>query len=148
MKNNPEVLAALQHLAEEGATESKGGRWSLGRLCDHLAKTMRGSLPGGDLGSPVISMWLRPLVKRAVLWTGWMPTGAPAPSSLVPEHEVSAQEGVDRLAEAVEAFDALPEGERNRMTPSPAMGPMSYDDWRKLHLIHARHHLRRFTGEK
>ncbi len=143
-----ELRDVVRGLAEQGHTESVKGTWTLGQLCDHLAKTMNGSLPSGDLGPPAFSRLKQRLVRAAVFWTGRMPAGVPAPGPFQPEDGVSTEEGIAQITEAVQRFVNLPESERGAMTDSPPFGPMTYADWQRVHLIHARHHLSRFTGRR
>lgn len=148
MRSLKELPGIARDLAEQGHSDCIPGRWTLAQLCDHLAKTMNGSLPSGDLGPPAFPRWVQKLVRVAVFWTGRMPAGVRAPPPFQPEDDLTTQEAIERVAEAVHRFETLPESERGDMTDSPAFGPMSYDDWARLHLIHARHHLRRFTGRR
>jgi hypothetical protein len=112
-----------------------------------MAKAIEGSLPHADLGPPVAPRWLGRLVKALLLRTGYMPPGTPAPRPFRPDEETSTPQALSRLALAVERFESLSKDERSCMSGHPFFGAMTYEEWHRTHLIHARHHIARFAGK-
>ncbi len=146
MRHFRQTIDVVRRLAEEGQSQSMKGQWTLGQLCDHLAKSVEGSCPNGGMGPPAVPAPLRPILKYVILWTGRMPSGVDVPPTLAPGDDASVDEAIERLAVATAAFEAIPESQRSSMPPHPVFGRMSYADWQRLHRIHCRHHLKRFTG--
>jgi hypothetical protein len=116
---------------------SPRGNWNLTQVCDHLTRTMRVGLDGHE---PRLPWALRKLVwplARYTLWRGRMVSGAPAPAFVVPAVTEDDFSTVDvffaTLAEARDRRDPIP--------PYVLCDGLTLDDWRRLMVIHAQHHL-------
>lgn len=114
------------------------GKWSLGQMCNHLSETLRGSLEGFDAKVPwILRALLGGKIKRSILSTGRMREGIKLPDRFLPKAGLDAR----AEAEALRAAIAHYKSHVGPMAPHPMFGAMTYDEWTKLHLIHAAHHL-------
>ena len=130
-----EVVADVEVLRAHGYEQV--GNWSLGQVCEHLAKGVHMSIDGVDFKVP----WPMRLAGR--LMRGWMlrrgfPAGLPlkgAASALRPA-DVSDEEGVDALHRAIARLKT-----QSGSQPSPVLGRMSPAQWDEFHRRHAELHL-------
>ena len=130
-----DILADAQRLHELGYR--RVGNWSLGQACTHLTIMMHGGIDGVNLSVPVPMRWFGRLFKRHYLRRGF-PAGLPLKGKfavLVP-NPVQDDEGLRQLDRAIQRLHRTPPTQ-----PSPVIGPMSPDDWRKFHCRHAELHL-------
>lgn len=151
MKTLEEIETAARELAANGPASSQSGQWSLATTCDHLAKTMDHCWSGASLGPRRVPRLLQPVIRNLFLLTGYLPPGQPIPNTMEPGEgldTVDTADAVERLALAVRNFRDLPPERRARMAGHPALGTMTYESWRKLHLIHAAFHFRIYSGKK
>lgn len=116
----------------------RGGQWTLGQICEHLAYFIEGSVQGFSLRIP---WFVRAIARRfflpSMLKHGKMRPGLATPQRPLPEPAADESPAVERLRRAVEQF----ESHVGPYAPSPIFGRLTPDDWRRLHLIHAAHHL-------
>lgn len=130
--------------------------WSAQALIEHLVLTCRsaGRVLGKRLerGSPTAShssvvQWSLQLF---ILSFGHMPRGTPAPAfarpGLLHWPALSGEELLDRLAQEIDRMDALIDSCRQRfglqrVATHFLFGPLRPDQWRRLQVIHLRHHL-------
>lgn len=131
------VAADIHHLHAAGYMQV--GSWDLSRICDHLTRYMRMSLEGFPFAFPwVLRRLVGPaILKPLVLWKHWVPAGAKAPPPLVPEQSPQESAAVEAAVEMLRRVRNHP----GRFAPSPLFGEMSNSQWRRVHLIHASHHL-------
>ena len=131
-----DVIADIENLAA-GEYERTGG-WTLGQICRHLSYYFRGSLEGFSGMLPWIvrvtvgRMALGGMLREPIRKAG----GATAPRSVFPA------DSVDRPAvdEAIALLRRL-SVEENELHPSALFGQLTSEQWRKVHLNHASHHL-------
>lgn len=129
------VPTEARRLMEHGY--DRAGAWSLGQVCEHLARAIESSMDGFDFAVP---WWMRlgaPVGRWMVLRLRWMPAGAPAPRKWVPTDPVDDHVGVERLTRAIERFIAWDKP----LHASPLLGHLTRDQWDLLHRLHAAHHL-------
>jgi hypothetical protein len=135
-RNTDDVVSDVRALAQSGYLRT--GNWSLGQICDHLAIFLRGSIDGfGEMFPWIVRATLGKFVQWQIFRTGAMRTGVKVPKRFLPCD-------VTPDAAAVEKFIALVERYKNKaepMQPSPFFGPLTKDEWTRLHLIHCAHHL-------
>ncbi len=114
------------------------GRWSLGQVCNHLAMTLRYSAEGFPSRAPwPVRMLVGPILKRRILRRGKFPDGLKIPGADAPGPGLD-----DRAeAEALRATVRLLAAHAGPLAPHPVFGRIGDDDWRRLHCIHAAHHL-------
>ncbi|PWT81713.1 MAG: hypothetical protein C5B58_09465 [Acidobacteria bacterium] len=82
-------------------------------------------------------MFVAPLFLRIVLKSGRMRPGIKVPGQLLPK-------GLEDDAQAIQSFRSLVkrfESHTGEFRPHPFFGSISPENTRRLHLIHANHHL-------
>lgn len=131
------IVDDITQLRDQGY--SQGGNWNLSQVCEHLAKTMHGGLHGGIQPGPwILRATIYRLLFGIVLLTGKMPSGAKAPPEITPgdrtdDDSAKIEECLAILIEARDRQEPIP--------PSPFVTGMHLKKWKRLMLIHARHHL-------
>lgn len=141
MKRRKVRIESVAEILDEGRRVLDGGyervgRWSLGQVCEHLARMIEASMDGFSVGVP---WWFRlgaPVARRMVLGWGVMPAGAPAPKAWVASEPVNDSAGLDRLRGAVARYVAWDQP----LHASPALGRLTRAQWDRLHCVHAGHH--------
>jgi hypothetical protein len=114
------------------------GNWSLGQVCKHLAETMRMSVDGYDFRVPwIFRATAGPVVKRSIFKNRRMMTGIRTAETLVPKADLDDRAETEALRATIAYYRDHPE----RRVPHPFFGPMTGDEWDRLHLIHSAHHL-------
>jgi hypothetical protein len=116
----------------------RAGTWSLAQVCDHLTTFMRMSLDGFP---PITVPWFvrsgRATAKWMILRFRWIPSGFKAPAELLP-----ADAGEDAAAtEALARTLTQVRDHAGAWRPSPLLGPLTPEEWRMVHTVHAQHHL-------
>jgi len=113
------------------------GRWSLARICRHLADTFDGSIDGFDLSVHRFKRrWLHRWLWRYTLRFG-IPTNYTVNARLTPPDDAALGESVTRLERAIErycAYDGV-------LQPHPLFNQLSREEWERMHCLHAAHHL-------
>ncbi len=133
-----ELLADAEKLVSTPGTRTLGN-WSLAQLLAHLASAIQMSL--GDVPPPTVPWPIRIigfLVKGRLLRKGPSP-GFKLPAEVEPKvypSVASAEEGREMLRTAV----ARTKTER-MSARHPILGPLTHEEWGKLHLRHAELHL-------
>ena len=113
------------------------GNWSLGQICEHLAKVMSMTLDGTDFKAPWYIRLVAPLMKNRFLSRPMQP-GFRLPktaAALLPD-DSDHGEGIAALEKACARIQTEPQ-----CHPSPVFGPLSREEWDRLHLKHAEMHL-------
>jgi hypothetical protein len=131
-----DVLADAERMAS--GNPATLGNWSAGQIFAHLARSFNNSIDGAEYKAPWYFRLLGRILKKQLL-NGPMSPGFKLPAwaagSLEPA-PTSTEEGLNALRNAV----ARQERESTRV-PDPVFGPMSPEEWRKLHLKHAALHM-------
>jgi len=148
MQTLQELVTLTRRLSGAGTLTSHSGTWTLAQLCEHLAKTIEQSCPGGDMGPAAIPRWIQPIVRRVFFLVPYVPPGRPAPPSILPGESPATDEAIERFARAVHDFEKVSLPLRGRMVSEPMLGVLSHEQWRKVHLIHGKHHFKIFTGKR
>ncbi len=129
-----EMLADVRMLA--ATPHRQLGNWSLGEVCQHLAKTIDGSLDGSQARAPWMLRMVGPFIKKRFLSRPMSPGfTAPPAFGLLPDPTADA-DGVAALEKAVERFRQT--GERH---PHLIFGAMTREEWDQLHMRHSAMHL-------
>jgi len=113
------------------------GNWSLGQICDHLARSFLGSMEGFDLSRHRLKRFF---IKKRMLefaLNKGIPIGWTVDSNLTPLPAVALDEAVDALDRAVRRY----ENHRGRLHPHPLFGNMPRETWDRIHCVHCAHHL-------
>jgi len=120
------------------------GNWTLPRALGHLGQGMLGSVDG----TPFFVPWWMRLVGRIYLrrrlLKGPFPAGFKLPrraeAKLVPQEELSYEEGMQRLQTGIQRL-----GETSERVAHPVIGKLSVAQWNEFHLRHAELHLSFFV---
>jgi len=139
--------------AEQLSWHPLPGKWCAAEVLEHLYLSYTGTINGFkkvlEAGKPLatpatLEHRLRTLV---VVSIGYMPTGVKAPKVAeprgVPPEKVRAE--MESKIAAMDEIIALCEkkmGRKVKLLDHPILGPLNVEQWRKLHLVHARHHAR------
>jgi hypothetical protein len=114
------------------------GNWSSGQVLQHLAATMDNSIDGFPNFVPApVKLLLRLFMKRRFL-TKPMPPGFKLPSKaekMLPD-ETSWDTALANFRRAMERVKT-----ETHRCPHPAFGPMTADEWEKIHCRHSELHL-------
>ncbi len=132
-----DILADVEHL--NGSKFKALGNWSGGQILKHLATVMNSSIDGMP---PMRLAWYMRLMAR--LMKGWLLSGKMPPgfklkdeaaTSFIPQ-ETNWDEGLRLIRGAVRRQQT-----ESKREPSPFLGPMTREDWNRLHCRHAELHL-------
>ena len=143
--------SAVEGMSNEQWSWHPPGKWCAAQVLEHLYLTYTGTIRGFErvmtsgkpLGSrPSMSDRVKTLV---VVGCGHMPAGVKAPAVAVPKglpmEKVCAEFGA-KIGE-MDAIIAQCEarfGPRVHVLDHPILGPLTAPQWRKLHVVHGRHH--------
>jgi hypothetical protein len=136
-----EELARIEAAHRAGKLRQTGN-WTAGENLDHVAIAWEFSLDGfpPEAKVPFVMRFLARLMKGRMTSGKTLPAGFKIPKGgeyMLPRTGCSFADGLARLRGVV---DRLDRGERMTIA-SPAFGPMTHDEWMRLHLAHAQLHL-------
>jgi hypothetical protein len=145
--------------SEAAWDDAPAGKWSSGQILEHLrlgfTGTTRGLMNVMDSGRPLGSVpTLSDRLKAFVVTRlGFMPSGRSAPPHALPKEGLEANV-LRRLYDALVALDAtLTDVERRfgsnvKLLDHPVLGPLNANQWRRLHRVHALHHLKQIAERR
>lgn len=140
-------LASLEDLEREiervenayvAGTLSTCGNWSAGKILGHLASWIDYAYDGYPMRFPWFVRLMGRVLKDGFLRKSAMPPGVRipgAPDGTYGLDEMDVPEGAARLRAALERLRAETPGKH------PVLGPLTPEQWTKLHLSHAALHL-------
>jgi hypothetical protein len=150
------IAEATRSMDVAQLTRHPEGKWSAADILEHLDRTYTGTASHLqkclDAGAPTASRatLARRLAVGIVVKLGYMPPGRKAPQftlpkGLPPEEVLRSLPAhiadMDRvLAECQRRF-----GARRPLADHPLLGPLNVDEWRKLHWVHTRHHIKQMA---
>ncbi len=115
-------------------------------LIEHFIWTLRHVL-GRSTRVPDCSSWLlRRIIKPLVLHGYFtIPKNVCLPLQLT-RHGITMREAgdIETLAALLEEYLNLVQADDLAPTPHPFLGPLSIDEWDRIHVLHFEHHLRQF----
>ncbi len=135
------------------------GRWSVGEIVEHLARTYMGTAKGLELcladGRSRASSfsWSGRRRKFILLTLGYFPPGIESPAPVRPKDWGFAL-ALERAHGGLEAFDTAAGaaadrfGDRTPILDHPVLGAFSVRDWCRFHLVHTRHHLPQIAEQR
>jgi uncharacterized protein DUF1569 len=151
LKKNLE--SAVKGMSSEQLSWHLPGKWCAAEVLEHLYLTYAATIEGLEKvitnGKPLAtraSMAQR-LLTFKVVGLGHMPAGRKAPAIVEPRglpveyvrNEIGAKlVAMDRTIVQCETRF----GRHVKLRDHPILGPLSATQWRKLHLVHGRHHLK------
>ena len=128
------VLADVARLRAAGYR--RVGQWSLPQVCHHLSVIIAGNLTPPPNDDPPTAEQLATKEKFFATVLAGMPEGMPAPAAVTPP--ASADDAaIDGLAAALDRLATYP----HAAIVVGRCGPVPTDEVRRLHLVHAAHHL-------
>ena len=143
--------SAIDGMSSEQLSWHLPGKWCASEVLEHLYLTYTGTIKGFER---VLASG-KPLATRAsaahralafvVVGLGHMPAGRKAPAVARPKG-VLAEKVRNELGAKLAAMDAILAecearfGRHVKLLDHPILGPLSARQWRKLHLVHGRHH--------
>jgi len=145
------LASAIRSMTLDQLTRHPAGKWSTAEILEHLnlsyTGTIKGMQRGLDSGSPSASSdrgrmrWQRLILIRG----GYFPYGRKSPERVLPRgappQQVAAEilENVARMDAVIQECEAR-FGRRKPLADHPVLGPLTAAEWRKFHLVHAKHH--------
>jgi hypothetical protein len=140
-------------LSAEDWRRAADGKWCTAQILEHLmltyTSTTRGTLRTMESGEVLIRK--QTLRERTaaflVIGLGVFPSGRKATKQATPNNGLSP-DSLRRFNDALVAMDAtLNDAERRfggktKMLEHPVLGPLTVNEWRRFHRIHAKHHFR------
>jgi hypothetical protein len=130
-----EVLADIRQLESGGY--ARVGKWSLGQMCDHLAKSFDAMIDGYQYMKPWYFRVIARRILPGILRKKRVPSGAKIPKRFEPAAEISDEIGVWKFTEAIERVEKF----TGQMALHPYFGAITNEQWQELQLIHCAHHL-------
>ena len=114
------------------------GSWSLGQICDHLARSITYSLEGFPVRAPwLLRKTLGPLILRRILRSGRFIEGMKAPRPYQPRPVADARDEAEVLRAVIRRFTS----HDGPLAEHPLAGAVSRSVWERFHCIHCAHHL-------
>ena len=150
-----EVERVTNKMSQDSWGYAPPGKWSCAQILEHLrlsyTATTKGTLIAIETGKPSGG---RPTLrdKLATFYVaklGMLPSGRMAPGHTVPQN--GGIQSLRHFNDALVAMDAtLIDAEKRfgsvtRILDHPILGPLNAKDWRRVHLTHARHHLKEIS---
>jgi hypothetical protein len=116
------------------------GKWSLGQICNHLAKAVRASTRGASIApmAPwLVRKTLGAVVLNRILRAGRMREGIEVPEAVLPKPGLDDRKEIEAFREALAEFAA----HSGPLADHPFFGRMTREQWIRLHCVHSAHHL-------
>ncbi len=132
-----DIVAEAERLVAANATTT--GNWSVGRILEHLARTIDLSIDGTDLKAPwLLRLFLSKIMKKRVLHNKMSPGYQlpPKVAAVILSDEIDAQTALEHLQKSAERLK-----EETHREPSPFLGPMTVEEWNLLHCRHSELHM-------
>jgi hypothetical protein len=145
------LASAVEGLSSEQLSWHLPGKWCAAEVLEHLYLTYTGTITGLERvmrkGKPLASRASRAqrVLTFVVVGLGHMPAGRKAPTVAqprgLPAEQVRNEMGAKLLAmDAIIAQCEVRFGRGVKLLDHPILGPLTATQWRKLHLVHGRHH--------
>jgi hypothetical protein len=143
--------SAVEGMSSEQLSWHLPGKWSAAKVLEHLYLTYTGTIKGLERvmtsGKPLATRAsiVQRLLTFAVVGLGHMPAGRKAPAIVQPKG-LSAEQVRTEIGAKLVAMDAIIAqcearfGRQVKLLDHPILGPLTAPQWRKLHLVHGRHH--------
>jgi hypothetical protein len=112
------------------------GCWTLGAICDHLARTINLSLDSAPADAPSTREQVN--YRRLFFRASAFPEGQTPPLAVQePAHDADPVEAARSLRNAVNRLKT----HGGPFAAHPVIGPLTRDEWLLFHARHAAHHL-------
>ena len=138
---------------------SHGGKWSASLILEHLrltfTATTKGLLKTMQAGEPFCreATWRDRTGRFYVLSLGRIPTGLQSARNVTPMRGL-AGDNLRYFNDALVALNATLEdaerrfGKKIRLLEHPMLGPLTAEEWRRFHRVHAEHHFRQIVARR
>jgi Protein of unknown function (DUF1569) len=113
------------------------GNWTLGQICEHIAKAMDMAIDGAAFRPSLPVRLVGPFLKKRYLARG-LPPGFTLPKSgaaLLPD-PASTTDGLAKLEKSIARLQEI-----RQRTPHPVFGVMTLEEWDQIQLRHSEMHL-------
>jgi Protein of unknown function (DUF1569) len=148
-----ELKAAIGGATDEAMQKAPAGKWNSAQILEHLYLSYQGTNKGIakclDGGKPLATVaTLKHRVRTLVVTAlGYFPEGVKSPEVVVPRgmpHEEVRQTIFTEIQKMAVGLDECERrfGTRTKIMDHPILGPLTVNEWRKLHWFHGRHHAR------
>ena len=112
------------------------GRWSLGSICDHLARSVNLSLDPEQPNGPASRE--QAVYRRLFFRANAFPEGQTPPLAVqMPATDADMVVAAESLRDALARLQA----HQGAFASHPMLGPLTRDEWLLFHCRHAAHHL-------
>ena len=132
-----DILADADYLAC-GDPPRVTGNWTPGQIVAHVSAVIRCSFDGFPVPKASLAMRILGRLIKNMALNKPMRAGLKVPkefATMIPGADTPWDEAVDELRTQIGRLDT------QRMTiPSPVLGKLSHEDWKKLHCRHAEMH--------
>jgi hypothetical protein len=151
LKENLE--SAVEGMSSEQLSWHFPGKWCAAEVLEHLYLTYTGTITALERvmrkGKPLASRAsiAHRLLTFMVVGLGRMPSGRKAPAMVLPKG-LPAEKVRNEIGAMLETMDAIIAQCETRFGPwvrlldHPILGPLTATQWRNLHLVHGKHHLK------
>ncbi len=152
------ITAVVRDTLPEQLAFRPEGKWSASEILEHLYLSYTGTVKGFDAclraGKPLASLptWKQRAGAFLVTGVGYFPNGRKSPRQAQPRG-IDPQTVLAGIGPAILKMDELITDCESRygggpMLDHPILGPLSAAQWRKLHWLHARHHMKQIDRLK
>jgi len=157
------VRSQAERLTRDFAPEdwryARDGKWSASQTMEHLrltfTATTKGMLKTMQAGEPFCrtATWRERAGRFYVLGLGRVPGGLEATKNITPRQGLSG-DNLRSFNDALVAMDAtLTDAERRFgkgqcILDHPHLGPLTAEQWRRFHRVHAEHHFRQIESRR
>jgi hypothetical protein len=145
--------SAVEGMSSEQLSWHLPGKWCAAEVLEHLYLTYTGTIQGFERvmakGKPLASRAsvAQRVLTFVVVGLGHLPAGRKAPAIVQPKG-LPVEQVRNEIGEKLAAMDAIIAQCEVRFGPwvqvldHPILGPLTAMQFRKLHLVHGRHHLK------
>ena len=138
---------------------SRDGQWSASLILEHLllafTATTKGLLQTMYAGEPFCreATWRDRAGRLYVLRLGRIPSGLKATKNITPKLGLSG-DSLRGFNDALVAMNTTLNdaerrfGKRTRILDHPRLGPLTAEEWRRFHWVHAEHHFRQIAARR
>jgi hypothetical protein len=138
---------------------SRDGKWSASLILEHLlltfTATTKGTLKTMQAGEPFCreATWRDRTKKFYVLRLGRIPGGMIAAKNITPKQGLQGDH-LRAFNDALVAMNSTLEdaerrfGNKVRILEHPILGPLTAEEWRRFHRVHAEHHFRQIAARR
>jgi hypothetical protein len=151
------LVEAVNGLTLDRLCAPLSGKWTIAEILEHLSRTYFYTTVGAQRTLAAGTPRARPLGLRkrllqiVTIECGYLPTGVDAPKMVVPvgidpATALSAATGNLQDMDAALNDAAARFGVNVKLMDHPIAGALSVRQWRKLHWVHTRHHVRQIRA--